>query len=410
MDFSTDQLGEDDMNPKISIIIPVYNGENYLKEAIDSALAQTYDNYEIIVINDGSVDHTEEIALSYGKKLRYLKKENGGVASALNLGIKKMDGEYFSWLSHDDVYYPEKLQVQIEHLRKAGNMTLPVYGNWDIFYMEDKNIEKRPVDFRYHEKQMCNGVVPVVYGLVNGCNMLIHRCHFDRVGLFNEALLTAQDYDMWFRIFRDRTLLYINEPLIKYRVHKTQGSNVIEDYEKNCQDFQIKMIQDLNKGEVESLFGGYYKFYFDMLMMAKNNHWKDVYKKVWKLFLDEKGIVKEQLQFLKGKRLVLFCAGRNGKRLKRELYLRGIDIYSFCDSDQEKWYTQIEDVKCIPPDELRTDDIILVTKDEPSDIILELKRRRFKNLYTYEEIANLVFESIPLKERVLSYFNSEILD
>ncbi len=398
------------MNPKISIIIPVYNGENYLKEAIDSALAQTYDNYEIIVINDGSVDHTEEIALSYGKKLRYLKKENGGVASALNLGIKKMDGEYFSWLSHDDVYYPEKLQVQIEHLRKAGNMTLPVYGNWDIFYMEDKNIEKRPVDFRYHEKQMCNGVVPVVYGLVNGCNMLIHRCHFDRVGLFNEALLTAQDYDMWFRIFRDRTLLYINEPLIKYRVHKTQGSNVIEDYEKNCQDFQIKMIQDLNKGEVESLFGGYYKFYFDMLMMAKNNHWKDVYKKVWKLFLDEKGIVKEQLQFLKGKRLVLFCAGRNGKRLKRELYLRGIDIYSFCDSDQEKWYTQIEDVKCIPPDELRTDDIILVTKDEPSDIILELKRRRFKNLYTYEEIANLVFESIPLKERVLSYFNSEILD
>ena len=398
------------MNPKISIVIPVYNGENYLKEAIDSALAQTYDNYEIIVINDGSVDHTEEIALTYGKKIRYYKKENGGVASALNLGIKKMDGEYFSWLSHDDVYYPEKLQVQIEHLKRAGDMTLPVYGNWDIFYMPDKNIKKRPIDYRYRIEQMSTGVFPVAYGLVNGCNMLIHKCHFDRVGLFNETLSTAQDYDMWFRIFRGQPLLYINEPLIKYRKHMAQGSNVIEEYEQNCQDFQFKMIEDLNKEEIEALFDGYYKFYFDMLMMAMDNHWNDLSKKIWKLFLGEKEIVKNQLEFLKGKRLVLFCAGRNGKRLKRDLYLRGIDIYSFCDSDQSKWYTQIDDVKCIPPDELHMDDTILVTKDDPSDIVLELKRKGFKNLCTYEQIANLIFESIPIKEKVLSYFDSEILD
>ena len=87
--------------PLVSIIIPVYNGSNFMREAIDSALAQTYPNIEILVINDGSTDNTREIALSYGDKIRYFEKENGGVATALNLGIREMRGEYFSGLSHE---------------------------------------------------------------------------------------------------------------------------------------------------------------------------------------------------------------------------------------------------------------------------------------------------------------------
>ena len=80
------------MNYKVTIVIPVYNGSNFMKVAIDSAIAQTYDNKEILVINDGSTDNgeTEKIALSYGNKIRYIKKENGGVATALNLAIKEM--------------------------------------------------------------------------------------------------------------------------------------------------------------------------------------------------------------------------------------------------------------------------------------------------------------------------------
>ena len=92
-------------DPKVSIIIPVYNGANYVSEAIDSALAQTYKNIEIIVVNDGSSDDgaTEKIAKSYGDRIRYFAKENGGVSSALNFGIRQMTGEWFSWLSHDDL-------------------------------------------------------------------------------------------------------------------------------------------------------------------------------------------------------------------------------------------------------------------------------------------------------------------
>ena len=94
------------MDKKVTILIPVYNGSNYLKEAIESALAQTYKNKEIIVVNDGSTDNgkTKEIALSYKDKIKYYEKENGGAPTALNYGIERMTGDYLSWLSHDDLY------------------------------------------------------------------------------------------------------------------------------------------------------------------------------------------------------------------------------------------------------------------------------------------------------------------
>ncbi len=81
-----------EFQPLVSIVIPVYNGSNYMREAIDSALAQSYERVEVIVVNDGSTDDTEQIALSYGERIRYFRKENGGVSSALNLGIKGNEG------------------------------------------------------------------------------------------------------------------------------------------------------------------------------------------------------------------------------------------------------------------------------------------------------------------------------
>ena len=110
--YSIGNTMKEEFNPLVSIVIPVYNGAEYMREAIDSALAQTYKNIEVIVVNDGSKDNTDEIARSYGEKIRYFKKENGGVSTALNLAIQNMQGEYFSWLSHDDVYLPEKIERQ----------------------------------------------------------------------------------------------------------------------------------------------------------------------------------------------------------------------------------------------------------------------------------------------------------
>jgi len=105
---------------RVSIIIPVYNGAAYLAEAIDCALAQTYLDVEVMIVNDGSTDgsESERIALAYGNRIRYLTKDNGGVASALNRGLQEMTGEWFIWLSHDDYFDAERVEEDMRIARE----------------------------------------------------------------------------------------------------------------------------------------------------------------------------------------------------------------------------------------------------------------------------------------------------
>ena len=125
---------------KVSIVIPVFNGSNYLKNAIDSALSQTYANCEVIVINDGSTDDgkTAAIAKSYGDKIRYYEKENGGVATAVNLGIELMKGDYFAWLSHDDMFTNDKIEKQMNAIKASGIKEAICHCNFDFFYVEEQ--------------------------------------------------------------------------------------------------------------------------------------------------------------------------------------------------------------------------------------------------------------------------------
>lgn len=209
--------------PKVSIVIPVYNGANYLREAIDSALAQTYRNVEVIVVNDGSTDRgkTEEIAKSYGDKIHYFHKQNGGVASALNFGLRQMTGDHFSWLSHDDIYYPYKIEAQMRFLSTCGDDVI-LYSDHDLIDADAKMIgsvqtrDIEPEQFRYYL---------TVSHPIHGCTALIPRHCFDTCGLFDEALLTAQDYDMWFRLAEKYKFIHMKERLIQSRIHPGQGTH-----------------------------------------------------------------------------------------------------------------------------------------------------------------------------------------
>ena len=185
-------------NPKISIIIPVYNGSNYLREAIASALSQTYRNIEIIVVNDGSTDggKTEAIAKTYGSRIRYFYKENGGVASALNQGIGEMTGEYFSWLSHDDLYYPEKIERQLKHLERKTDKQVITFCDCEIVDKDSNLISRR----RIHQNYLKNIYLTILSTSIGGCSLLIPKQCFEQVGVFNEKLTTTQDNEMWLRI------------------------------------------------------------------------------------------------------------------------------------------------------------------------------------------------------------------
>lgn len=215
----------------VSIIIPVYNGSNFVREAIDSALAQTYENIEIIVVNDGSKDNeaTEKICLSYGGRIRYIRKENGGVSTALNLGIKEMKGEWFSWLSHDDKYEPDKIEKQIEALSQYD-------GNVQISLCECKCINALSQDIynKLNKNRFSSSrLIPaeevlenlLVRGCFSGCALLINRNVFEKCGCFNEKLRYSQDLLLWYKIFLyGYDCVYLTNLCVCKRIHNAQVS------------------------------------------------------------------------------------------------------------------------------------------------------------------------------------------
>lgn len=210
------------ISPLVSVIIPVFNGANYLGKAIESALGQTHSNLEVIVVDDGSSDHgdTERITRSFGPPVKYIKKSNGGVSSALNLGIAQMQGEYFSWLSHDDLYYPQKTSVLLEYLELAP--TAQVVGcGLDVI---DSNGSIRDTHTFPGCFQVRNAKA-LLETWIFGCGLLIRRSVFDRVGLFDESNRSAQDLDMWLRVVDvEGPIHMIPEVLCAWRHHSESGS------------------------------------------------------------------------------------------------------------------------------------------------------------------------------------------
>jgi glycosyltransferase involved in cell wall biosynthesis len=216
--------------PKVSIVIPVYNGSNYLREAIDSALAQTYENVEVIVVNDGSDDggKTEEIARSYGDRIRYFYKENGGVSTALNYGIENMSGEWFSWLSHDDLYSPNRIEEDVKVFRTNPTATVSfcscviVDGNGDV-------VKKVPVPTKSITNPWEAMIADVYF-----CSLTIHRSCFEVVGLFNENNKTIQDIEMILSLSR-KYKWYLNDKAWVYkREHEDRGLYRLK--ELHCKD------------------------------------------------------------------------------------------------------------------------------------------------------------------------------
>lgn len=238
-------------NPKVSIVIPVYNGSNYMREAIDSALAQTYKNIEVIVVNDGSNDggKTETIAKSYGDRIRYFKKENGGVATALNLAIKKAEGEYISWLSHDDVYYPHKVEAQIAQLA-SGEKDIVLYGDFDIIDGESRL--KRSIRKGYVDPDHFRFALTISHP-IHGCTALVPKRCFEEFGFFDETLRTTQDYDMWFRMAKKYRFVHMPIKLIKSRSHAQQGTRAMKALRiAECNDLFIKFLKELSEEEMSA--------------------------------------------------------------------------------------------------------------------------------------------------------------
>lgn len=228
--------------PLVSIVIPVYNGSNYMQEAIDSALNQTYPNIEVIVVNDGSKDDgkTDEIARSYGDKIRYFEKSNGGSSSAINYGISQMKGEWFSWLSHDDIYTPDKVEKEMDYLRAIGVFEEDLKRH--IVFAGSMLIDGSGVIIRKFSNRKAKKMEAVVNSIsgneyliaqprrfnFHGCSCLIHKNVFDIAGVMDENLRIFNDVEWWFRIYASGVKLhYVPNKLVIGRMHAAQVGRTI---------------------------------------------------------------------------------------------------------------------------------------------------------------------------------------
>lgn len=220
-------------NPLVSVIIPVYNGSNYVKDAIESALGQTYGNIEIIVINDGSNDdgRTDEICRSYGEKIVYRYKENGGVASALNAAIRLAKGEYISWLSHDDMYMRDKIEKQMNFLteyKRQNSKECVLYSNCIIIDVV-KGSKKKITLPLVAPNNFYESMILAENFSVHGCTPLVPRDAFNTIGYFNEKLRTTQDFDMWMRLNTIYDFIQMNDYFVESREHPDQGSKTMSE-------------------------------------------------------------------------------------------------------------------------------------------------------------------------------------
>jgi glycosyltransferase involved in cell wall biosynthesis len=227
--------------PNISVIIPVYNGQNYLRQAVESVFAQTYNNYELIVVDDGSNDGTWDIIQSYGFRLKGVRKENGGVASALNCGIQHASGDYIAWLSHDDLFLPDKLERQVAFLNQSPQFKA-CYTDYYIIDENGKVIQE--IKTLWFPRQEA---LRVLFGIayINGSTMMIERGCFEKVGLFSEHLKYTQDTEMWLRLLRHFEIGRVPEKLGKWRNHPSQGSRRTKIHRAEAQTMYCRIFREL---------------------------------------------------------------------------------------------------------------------------------------------------------------------
>jgi GT2 family glycosyltransferase len=210
--------------PRVSVVIPAYNAANYIHSTVASVLAQTYHDYELIVVDDGSTDATREVLQVFGQQLKYIYQKNQERSAARNTGIRAASGELIAFLDSDDLWHPEKLERQVVALDEYPTAVLtycqaaymnhlgePVsrFGNWI-----DRNDEAETV-LADRSRELFVG--DVVCG--GGSTPMVRRIIIDRVGFFDLNLTYPEDWDYWARLSRIGPFVYIPEPLVRYRVY-----------------------------------------------------------------------------------------------------------------------------------------------------------------------------------------------
>ena len=234
--------------PKVSIVVPVYNGERYLREALDSVFAQTYCDYEVICVDDGSQDLSLALMGEYGERLVVVRQANAGGCAARNAGVRRSTGPYIAFLDQDDRWYPRKLEQQVAILAAEPDVVL-VLCNSDRMdacgrmlqvgatLAERKTLLDSPLGRLMEQDQLLSSAI------------LVRRDAFERAGMYDPELHGFEDFDLCARLKRQGRFVFLEESGMCYRVHnsglsRSGGQTVVRSRER----FLLRM-QDLYAGD-----------------------------------------------------------------------------------------------------------------------------------------------------------------
>jgi glycosyltransferase involved in cell wall biosynthesis len=210
--------------PAISVVMPVFNGEKYLKEAVDSVINQTFNDFEFIIVNDGSTDRSEEIILSYNdKRIKYIKQNNTGIGGALKNGCNIALGKYIARMDADDVCLPERFEVQFDFLEKKSTTVL--VSNSVLYIDENSEIFGRsfsPTANRAIRNKLKKGSV------ICHPSVMMRNDIYKKTGGYQD-LQPLEDYSLWVRMSRYGKFHNLAYPLLKYRVLNTSISRSISE-------------------------------------------------------------------------------------------------------------------------------------------------------------------------------------
>ena len=202
----------------VSVIMPAYNAEKHIKAAVDSAINQTYQNIEVIVINDGSTDNTLNILRQYGNKIKIINQANKGRAAANNVGIYNAKGEWIAFLDADDIWIGNKTEKQ---LASCNNYNI---SHTDcIFFGEKVKKEiKRSEITKLYSGEVLDKLL--VSNFITKSSVLIRKNLISEYGCFDESFECVIDWPLWLKVCANQKLGYLDEPLVKYRVHSESVS------------------------------------------------------------------------------------------------------------------------------------------------------------------------------------------
>jgi len=271
--------------PEVSIIIPTYNREKFLSKAIKSILTQTFKDFELIIVDDGSIDNTREIVngfIKQDRRIRYIyRKNSGGTSVPRNEGIKQANGNYIAFLDSDDQWLPEKLEKQITFFKNSKDKKLGFLGCGALAVKE--NTESIIAEYKLPNSFRGNVFFKLLKNnfILSPSGIIISKKILDMVGMLDKKFKMVTDWDLYIRILKKYNFDFIKEPLFKYYVHEKNITKTLDRRE---------MIED-----AVNLFEKHkndYSFYFPNLYAENLRYFANFYCKTGFMKLGRKYFVK----------------------------------------------------------------------------------------------------------------------